>query len=328
MLTRFVEKRWYGNPGVLLGLSPLECLVRQVAKARQRKIRKRDVPASVPVIVVGNISVGGTGKTPLIIELVKWLQSKGLTPGVLSKGYGRDSEQTFVINEQHQAIQVGDEPLLIFQQTGCCVAVGNDRSVLASLLAEQGCQVILSDDGMQDVNLHRDYEIVVVDGQRVFGNGHLLPVGPLREPVTRLAKVDALLINGDQAPELEYEITGLIKVVPTELQNLKTGEIGHLDDLTSSRPVYAVAGMGNPEKFYRSLKQLGFDFVTKPFPDHHAFMREDFDQFNPDSCVIMTGKDAVKCRPFAQPNWWVLNIRMQLPNRLLHQLEQTLSYLL
>lgn len=315
-----VEKRWYGRPGLLKILSPLERLFKTMAEKRRVSHTQQSVKVSAPVIVVGNISVGGTGKTPVLVALVKLLQKSGYKPGVVSRGYGRKSQKPCLLVTSHVVAQeCGDEPALIFQQTGCSVVVDEDRVKAAEfLLNTQACDIILTDDGLQHYRLQRDLEIAVVDGGRLFGNEHLLPVGPLREPVSRLNSVNWVLVNIpaniDDTKTLDIEAEQhQVYIQPVSISNVKSGRrlpIGHLREMED---LHAIVGLGNPEKFFATLDALSLTYTKHVFPDHHDYTEEEFEQFAAKN-VIMTDKDAVKCDGFASETMYSLNVELALPH--------------
>lgn len=265
----------------------------------------------VPVIVVGNINVGGTGKTPLVIWLVQQLKSTGYQPGIISRGYGGNTNQVREVFAHDLPAEAGDEPVLIAKRTNSPVFVHANRVAAgkALLVAHPECNIIISDDGLQHYRLHRDVEIVVVDGVKGFGNQALLPAGPLREPVSRLQQVDALVINGmqsfesDSFPDARFEMqleSGAFYNLLNPAQKCDASAL-------QKKQVAAVAGIGNPARFFHQLQQLGVHFQPYAFADHHAFTARDFNSLNAD-IVLMTEKDAVKCQSFAQPNFWVLPV--------------------
>ena len=280
--------------------------------------------------MVGNISVGGTGKTPLLITLVQWLQQQGYQPGVISRGYGghghteKPSQYPYLISPESSVAESGDEPLLLAKY--CPVMVDPDRYKAAKTLLEQtDCDLILSDDGLQHYRLPRDIEIVLVDAQRVFGNGQCLPAGPLREPASRLVDVDFVIANGistDNSLKASYKLS----IVPIQLRHLSSNEAidlkkglnleEGLNKLTEQEhwcggyKVHAVAGIGNPQRFVQSLEQLGFEVQLHAWPDHHDFNGEEF-IFNDDLPVIITAKDAVKCLKLKNDKVWVLEVSAQ-----------------
>lgn len=310
-LENFFLDNWYGKSRWTLLLFPFNIFFICLSFIRcNYLIHFKQRTPTIPVIVVGNISVGGTGKTPLIITLVKKLQAEGYSPGVISRGYASQATHyPYQVSPHSTAIEAGDEPLHIFQKTNCPVVIGSDRFESISLLRRQNVDVILSDDGLQDYRLGRHLEIAVVDGQRWFGNGWRLPVGPLREAVSRLSQVDILVVNNPSTlPPVEKFHSMQIK--PDHWIKIKTGEKLPLNAIHSER-IYAVAGIGNPQRFYQTLKQLDLNVIEQDFPDHHIYSKADFDFANED-CVVMTEKDAVKCKSFARDNWYSLAIESQL----------------
>jgi tetraacyldisaccharide 4'-kinase len=261
----------------------------------------------VPVLVVGNLTVGGSGKTPLVIWLVDSLRQAGWHPGVISRGYGGTYGTTAGVRPESDAGLVGDEPALIARRAGCPVWVGRRRSEagLALLKQHPEVDVIISDDGLQHYALERDIEIVVVDGQRRFGNGRLLPGGPLREPLSRLRKVDALVVNGgDAGPVQTLAPVFSMRLQGRQFWNLLQAERVQDADAFHGLALQAVAGIGNPQRFFDHLEQLGMHIDAHPFPDHHDYHPGDL----PAGTVLMTEKDAVKCAAWAPADAWVLRI--------------------
>ena len=313
-----LESLWYRNSPLSLLLMPLSWLFCAVALCRRwayraglRKVERMDVP----VIVVGNISVGGTGKTPMVAWLVNLLRQQGYHPGIVSRGYGGAAKHwPQQVRPDSDPRMVGDEAVLLARRCRCPMAVGPDRPAAArALLQHTDCDIIVSDDGLQHYRLGRDVEIAVVDGVRRFGNGRCLPAGPLREPVSRLRSVDLVIVNGTAGPR-EYALT------------LKPGKLHKLRDPHKTCPlaklrgqrVHAVAGIGNPRRFFELLKSHGLEVIEHPFPDHHPYRSEDlrFDGGGDDELpVLMTEKDAVKCQPFAAANHWYLPVDAQLDER-------------
>lgn len=330
--SQLLEKAWYRKVSWALLLLPLSWVFRCIAFLRKAYIKycTPNPKLNVPVIVVGNISVGGTGKTPLLITLVQWLQQQGYQPGVISRGYGghghteKPSQYPYLISPESSVAESGDEPLLLAKY--CPVMVDPDRYKAAKTLLEQtDCDLILSDDGLQHYRLPRDIEIVLVDAQRVFGNGQCLPAGPLREPASRLVDVDFVIANGistDNSLKASYKLS----IVPIQLRHLSSNEAidlkkglnleQGLNKLTEQEhwcggyKVHAVAGIGNPQRFVQSLEQLGFEVQLHAWPDHHDFNGEEF-IFNDDLPVIITAKDAVKCLKLKNDKVWVLEVSAQ-----------------
>jgi tetraacyldisaccharide 4'-kinase len=302
---------WYRGAWWLWLLRPLEWLFRAVAALR-RLLYRRGVLAVYrppkPVVVVGNITVGGTGKTPIVIALVEALQGAGLRPGVVSRGYGASAGQfPHTLTRQSTAQQCGDEPLLIFRRTGCpCVVSPSRAEAVRTLLADFEIDVVISDDGLQHYALARDMEIAVLDAGAALGNGFCLPAGPLREPPGRLQSVDHLLYrNGDDpATGVTYQAEGLV--------NLRTGERLPLNPAALAPRVHAVAGIGQPGQFFDTLRGAGFEVAPHAFPDHHAYTAADFLPLA-EAPVIMTEKDAVKCEGIAGDDAWYLRISARLP---------------
>ncbi len=325
-LRKHIEGAWYrSHPGALYLAWPLEGVYRLLAAANKLWQQKRAIPQLTPIIVVGNISVGGTGKTPLVIAVVRWLQAQGYKPGVVSRGYGGQAAQyPCPVTLSSSPNEVGDEPLLIAREARSPVVVSPDRVAgVAMLESDFGCNIIVSDDGLQHYALQRDLEIVVIDGARGLGNGHCLPVGPLREPAWRLNTADVLVVNGESEQSFGRSAYTML-LEPRRLVNLKTGEKMALADLPTA--VHAIAGIGNPRRFFTTLIEQGLRPVTHSFADHHAFTAADLD-FNDGLPVIMTEKDAVKCAGFAEAHHWYLPVTAALPAAFFTALESKLKKL-
>lgn len=261
----------------------------------------------VPVIVVGNITVGGTGKTPLTLWLVQALQTAGYRPGIVSRGYGGRQRGPLAVTAASDPADVGDEPLLLAQRAQVPVYIGRRRAAAgrALLQAHPDTDVLIADDGLQHYALGRDVEIAVVDGLRRFGNGRLLPAGPLRELPRRLDAVDAVVVNGGTTDWLRVASpVHRMRLEPRRLRRLRDpNEIQGLDWLRGRR-LNAVAGIGHPERFFGLLRELGAEVTPHPFPDHHAYRLAEL----PEGTVVMTAKDAVKCAAFARADDWVLEV--------------------
>ena len=272
--------------------------------------------SSLPVIVVGNITVGGTGKTPIVISIVNYLKSQNKKVGVVSRGYGGEyPQESLEVTLSSDPIECGDEPLLIKQQTKVPVAVAKNRTkAIEFLIKKYSLDVIVSDDGLQHYSMGRDIEIAVIDGHSRLGNGLLLPAGPLREAKSRLKSVDFIINNGSN---VEGEISSEIK--PHEYINLITNEVKGLDHFKGKK-CYAVAGIGKPDNFFSILKNNGVKLITKPFPDHYAFTEKDL-IFNENHPIIMTSKDCVKCTQFATNQMWYLSVSAKINSNFYQQLE-------
>ena len=279
--------------------------------------------APVPVIVVGNITVGGTGKTPLVVWLVKFLQTRGFRPGIVSRGFGGSATQwpqTVTVNSDPAL--VGDEAVVMAQATGVPVVAAPKRAqAVQCLLRDAGCDIIVCDDGLQHYALARDIEIVVVDGARRWGNGYLLPAGPLREPVTRVQRADFVLVYGE-ARAGEFAVTKRI----TELRHI--GGAQETAPLASwrGRRVHAVAGIGHPQQFFDQLTHAGLDIIPHTFGDHWSYRAEDV-AFGDGLPVVMTEKDAVKCRALNVPDAWSAILEIEPDARWLPLLEQRVTAL-
>lgn len=323
-IEQHLQQHWYGRPGWLWLLLPLEWLFRAVAALRRMLFRcglLRRFRAPVPVIVVGNIAVGGTGKTPVTLALCKALRGFGYRPGIVSRGYGATPpHMPFLVKADSDPQHSGDEPLLLARRSGCPVVIAPRRAdAVRDLLKVADCDVVICDDGLQHYALARDIELVVIDGARGLGNGHCLPVGPLREPASRLQRVDAVLINGDVEADNGLGIDGhTIALTPTALVNVATGE-QLAPEAWSGQQVHALAGIGNPERFFGTLRRLGIDPLTQPLPDHHLFTAADL-RFGDTLPIVMTEKDAVKCAPFATERCWYLAVETTLPDSLIQTL--------
>lgn len=321
----FLERAWYRPQSWSLALAPLAGVFRYMVGKRRRWLEKYRRSLQLPVVVVGNITVGGTGKTPLLIALVKALQEQGYRPGVISRGYGgRAPFYPMQVTADSEARQSGDEPLLIAQTCHCPVIVDPNRYRAARLLQDSGqCDVLLSDDGLQHYRLPRNIEIVVVDGERVLGNGWCLPAGPLREPVSRLAEADFAIVNGGGAV-LNHSRQYHMDLQPLVFRNLKTGELREPKNPPGEGFVHAIAGIGNPTRFARTLASLGLAVRLHPYPDHHVYRGEELN-FGDSRPVVITAKDAVKCLQFASDQVWVLDVVARLENNGMHTLVEAIK---
>jgi len=307
-LASAIEQSWYQATWWTWLLVPLSAIFAGLTALRRWCYRiglAKSSQLAAPVIIVGNISVGGTGKTPFTLWLCQYLQQQGLKPGILSRGYGANIQAPCLVTLNMSASEVGDEPLLLAQQTGVPVVVCPQRvSGAEFLLANTECNIVICDDGLQHYALARDLEIVLIDGQRGLGNGWLLPAGPLREGAWRLKTVDLVLSNSAASP-LTPHVLAIHSALP---QALATAS----EPLVAGTQVALVSGIGNPERFVLTAQQAGFSLGSKHFfPDHHPFSADDFRTIP--TPLLMTAKDAVKCQPFAQPNWYYLPIAAQMP---------------
>ncbi len=312
-LADWLQRRWY-EPRAPAVLVPLSVLFRGLVAVRRWAYAKewtKPERLPVPVIVVGNLTVGGTGKTPLTIWLVEFLRQSGYKPGVVSRGYGGNKlKQPLAVSADSNPAEAGDEPVLIARRTGCPVYVFPLRAEAGrALLAETACDIVIADDGLQHYRLARDVEIAVVDGERRFGNGECLPAGPLREPVERLAGVDFVVSRGGRARDHEFPL----RLSLGQAVNLADASLQKsLASFAYTQPLYAVAGIGHPGRFFAELRQSGLSFEERAFPDHHRYTLGDLD-FGDNATVLMTEKDAVKCLGIASQHCWAVPLRGFLP---------------
>lgn len=316
-----LESAWYGNRRAPWWTWPLAALYGSVVRLRRMLYRAgwlRSVRLPAPVIVIGNLSVGGTGKTPLTIALVEALRARGRRPGVVSRGHGGSRREPLLLGVAPDPAEVGDEPCLI-HASGVPVAVGRDRPAAARLLLDAGCDVLVADDGLQHYALARDLEICVIDGVRRFGNGRLLPSGPLREPLARLQRVDLRVCNGGICAEGEYPM----QLRGGEVVALCDGRRQPLAAFLGQR-VHAVAAIGHPARFFDSLRAAGIEVIEHAFADHHAFVARELD-FGDELPLLMTDKDAVKCRQFARPHWFRVPVQAELPQAFYEALGERLE---
>jgi tetraacyldisaccharide 4'-kinase len=306
-----LQHHWYRLSPLHLLLFPVSLIFRALSALRRFLFSSgilASVKLPVPVVIVGNINVGGTGKTPLTLWLAQQLIENGWHPGIVSRGYTKNKVPQKTPQEvsfDDAADKVGDEPLLMAQRALCPVWIGRDRPAvaLALLQAHPECDIILSDDGLQHYRLQRNAEIAVIDGARRFGNGLLLPAGPLREPVSRLRNVDAVVVNGGQTGNGEFEM----RLDGSLFYNLlNPGSILPASEFAGQR-LHAIAGIGHPRRFFAHLEHLGLSAQHHAFPDHHRYTVADI-SFDDADAVLMTEKDAVKCTGFATEKCWVLRV--------------------
>jgi len=316
----WIESHWERVTPVSAALYPASLVFGAVTAARRGAYRGGFIPRvrpPVPVIVVGNITVGGTGKTPLALWLAGYLRARGRVPGIVCRGYGGGSRAPQCVRPESDPAACGDEAVLLARRSGAEVWAGADRAaaVEALLAGRATCDIVISDDGLQHYALARDIEICVVDAERGFGNGWLLPAGPLREPPSRLANVDAVVLNDDGRGARHPSLAGIpgaptrcsMKLEGREFRNVlkpaRRVDAGHF----RGKRVHAVAGTGNPRRFFRHLQHLGIEFIPHPFPDHHPFSAADL-TFAATDEIVMTEKDGVKCRRFAAESHWELPV--------------------
>ncbi len=328
---RFFHRIWYEGSNWYWVLLPLSFVFWIVSSARRALYRNKlltAVDVGVPLVVIGNITAGGTGKTPITIWLSESLTERGYRPGIVSRGYGGSgSDASLHVDSTSDAAVVGDEPVLMAKRTGCPVIVDADRGRAAQLLVDGGADIVIADDGLQHYALHRSYEICVIDGERRLGNRRLLPAGPLREPARRLLSVDQVLVNGScgDADSTTAEQNALCF-------ELRAGDACRADDSLlrpleafAGQTVHAVAAIGNPQRFFDMLKRFDIEVVEHPLRDHEAV---DLGQFDRDTPVMMTEKDVVKLKPPVADNVWYVPVTVHfdpaMANAWLEQVESRL----
>ncbi|CAM3932880.1 tetraacyldisaccharide 4'-kinase [Serratia silvae] len=323
-----IERIWSGSSLVYLLLLPLSWLYGLVSGLIRLSYRcglRKSWRAPVPVVIVGNLTAGGNGKTPMVIWLVEQLQQRGYRVGVVSRGYGgKSAVYPLVLDAQTTTRQAGDEPVLIYQRTGAPVAISPKRAEAVQALLNQGeLDLIITDDGLQHYALQRDFELVVIDGVRRFGNGWWLPAGPMRERVARLKTVDACVANGGVAQPGEIAM----KLQAQDAVNIASGERRPAIALPH---VVAMAGIGHPPRFFATLEKLGVEADREiAFADHQEYNHGQLAALvSQGQTLLMTEKDAVKCRAFAQPDWWYLPVEAVLPTEQAEQLLQGIQKLI
>jgi tetraacyldisaccharide 4'-kinase len=313
-LHKYVNSLWYGESRLAFLLSPLSAIFYVLSSIRKHNQHSSQIHFDATVIIVGNITVGGTGKTPMVIALVTELLNRDYKVGVASRGYQGTIKKPTLLHNSHTPAEVGDEPLLIFQNTQAAVMVGSNRvMVIQSLIKDYQCDVIICDDGMQDYRFKHDVEIVMVDGDRVFGNQMLLPAGPLREPIKRLQKANLIISTNKVIPAISSDCMKLHIETAVNIHNHAiTKDLAEWGNET----VHVVAGIGNPERFFNALKALGLNVIEHSYPDHVSLTQKDV-TFPDQLSVLMTEKDAVKCRHYDLKNTWYIPLKAEIPNEFL-----------
>lgn len=331
-MTGTAPRFWHQRGWRAIALLPLSAVFALLSRLRRLAYRlgiKRAAVLPVPVVVVGNIAVGGSGKTPVVAWLAEHLARAGYQPGIISRGYGRRDDGARCVEDGDSATEVGDEPLLLARLTGRPVAVGRDRPAAARCLlrAHPEVDLLISDDGLQHLALARAAELVVIDEQ-VLGNRWLLPAGPLREAIGRVRSADVVLIHGGVSSALRGALTG-ITCAPMTLAGDRFERLADRSERRAAAdfgaaPVHAIAGIGRPQRFFDQLARLGLNVVPHPFPDHHLFSAGDL-VVVPGEARIITEKDAVKCAQFAPPDTWVFPVRAQIPEAALQPILEKLN---
>lgn len=330
-ISEFVTKSWYRGAYWLYLLWPLYLVYRSVTFVRQCCYQMgvfKTYRAKTPVVVVGNITLGGTGKSPLVAYLVESLTALGLKPGVVSRGYGAQisTDEVREVNVNSLVSEVGDEPLMLKQRVGCPIFVSPTRALAVQALEKLGCDIVITDDGLQHYALARDLEICVFDGERMWGNGHLLPMGPMRESLKRIKSTDFVVVNGTgpewPGPYVPNIASFNMTLEAGMLQGLHNGNALPLSEFRAQK-VEAIAGIGNPERFFQTLASEGLNVQAHHFSDHHVYTQSDV-CFGNGRPLIMTEKDAVKCRTFNIENAWYLPVSAKLSGDLATQIVKAL----
>ena len=321
----FVVDSWYKKSLWLYLLTPFSFLFKYLTKRRRRKYiqgKFQSYKSDIPIIIVGNLTIGGTGKTPLVAYIAQELIKLGYKPGLVSRGYGGKYRETLKVTNQTSVKQTGDEAQILAKLNLPFYIDKNRVRAVKTLENNHNCDVIISDDGLQHYNMNRDIEIVVVDGKRRFGNNLTFPAGPLRESKSRLKSVDFVVNNSGPTKDNEY----LMNISPSKFIHLKTGKSYLIKDWPMHKQVHAVAGLGNPGRFFDLLARLGFDITRNSFPDHHNFDKEDL-TFLDHLPIIMTEKDASKCVSFDNNKIWYLTIEADVSEKFITELDLKLKSL-
>jgi len=331
-LQNWLHTHWYGTrrpPWYLRGLEPVYKAAWQY-QHREPAAGKETMPPGPPRVVVGNITAGGSGKTPLVMALCQLARELGLEPGIASTGYARHSNETILVRPGSDPYLCGDEPLLLAECTVAPVVVASQRGDALTKLGKMDLGLIISDDGLQTPGIKWDITLCVVDGERGTGNGHLLPAGPLREPLQRLYGVDYVISKGDWAgapQDLDTYTMHLCQRRPRSLDDDSVVTIAELLKQTAGGQVHALAGIANPQPFFAALENQGFTLTRHCFADHHTYRREDFDSMRSGATIIMTAKDAVKCRGFGLRNAWYVPVAAQLPDAFRNSFKEKIKQL-
>ena len=330
------QKIWYGESPLRWLLLPFTLIYTAVVATRRFLFSSgalRSHRVAAPVVIVGNVAVGGTGKTPVAIWLAQRLSEEGMKPAIVSRGYGGSvGSEPMQVTAESDPAEVGDEAVLIAIRSECPVVVHPDRVAAANHAIELGANVIVSDDGLQHYRLERDYEIVVVDGTRRYGNRQLLPAGPLREPISRLNSINQLLVQreADGSSQFLHRSSDFppmdFRLVASSICRLDNSDIRNIDDFAGVT-VHAIAGIGNPERYFRMLEARSIEVIRHPLPDHAEITPGDL-EFDDELDIVMTEKDAVKCRWLDTSNCWYVPVDVaindaaadDLIDRILHKI--------
>lgn len=332
-IENWLLKHWYGTHRPPWFLRMLEPVYRMAYQRVQKKgdSRQDRCRSEIPLIVVGNVTAGGSGKTPLVIGLCQLADDVNLKCGIACTGYGRQSKETLMVHADSDTHTCGDEPVLLATRTGNPVVVAERRCDAIRKLNELSLDLIFSDDGLQQADLDSDLAFCVVDGARGLGNGHLLPAGPLREMADRLNSVDFVITNGVWAgkpDDLDVTVMSLEALKVCSIDGSTVIPVDKFLQNYGGTVIHAIAGIGNPQRFFRTLEALGFEAIPHHFPDHHLYQQKDFDFLSPDSTIIMTEKDAVKCRSLGLEDAWYLPVDTLLPDEFVADFKSRLPGLL
>ena len=326
-LAQKLERTWYGNarPGLLL--RTLERIYFAGFRVHQRyqKWRRAADLEGKPIVVVGNLTAGGTGKTPFVIRLAVLAREAGFAPGVVSRGYGRSGNEPVSVSADSDPRLCGDEPLLIARRADCPVRVDPDREQATRFLLESGVDLVIADDGLQRSSLPRRLEICIVDRQRGAGNGHLLPAGPLREPLSRLEEIEIIVEHMRSGAGSPDDDGFTMRLEAGRFHRLQGEDSCTAEDLSGTgKTLHAVAGIARPERFFETLEKAGLNFERHPFPDHHLFRKHDFASIGAEDIILLTEKDAVKCSRLALFNAFYLPVTAKFSDSLEKKLSNTL----
>jgi tetraacyldisaccharide 4'-kinase len=321
----FSDYLWYQSSSLAKCLLPVSWVYKKAIHLRRYAYQREIFTVTkfpVPVWIVGNISVGGTGKTPFVAWLVRWLKTQGYQPGIVSRGYkGKSKHWPRLVTVNSDPQEVGDEAVLLVKKTECPMAVGPDRvAAVSCLLENHSCNIVISDDGLQHYALSRELELVIVDQKRGFGNGFCLPAGPLREPVSRLNEVNAMIVHGKHSTHpysMQLQGENFLHSVSHPKQTCSFVEF-------QRKEIHAVAGIGHPQRFFTNLRQQGLTIIEHIFPDHHFYQKKEID-FGKDAIVIMTEKDAVKCQAIADQRHWYFAVETIVSDQLIEYLKRLLK---
>jgi tetraacyldisaccharide 4'-kinase len=319
----FVVDSWYKKSLWLYLLYPFSLIFSYLTSRRRRKFLKNKISAysaEIPIVVVGNLTIGGTGKTPLVKYIATELSNKGYKPGIVSRGYGGKFKETLQVTDQTSVKETGDEAQILAKLNFPFYIDKNRVRAVKNLVANHDCDIIISDDGLQHYQMGRNIEIAVIDGKRRFGNNLTFPAGPLRESKKRLESVDFIINNSGPTEEGEY----LMNISPSKFVHLKSGKSYTVENWPMHNQVHAVAGLGNPGRFFDLLDKLGFDLIRHPYPDHHNFSSSDI--FYLDHLpIVMTEKDASKCKDFDNNKIWYLTIDADVNNKFIDELDNKIK---